>query len=403
MTFLNRDRFTWLAYLMLGYYSYQQATLSPAEPFIRAELGLNYSVSALHFTAMSFGMVLAGLFTDRAAARWGRKAVFWGGGGGMALAGLLLIVGRQVSVTIPAALLMGAIGTALMAMCYATVADRFGEHRATGLTEANTVASVGAMLAPLAVGGLAQVGLGWRGSLIAGGLVWVLMLLVFWTAKFPAAPAGSKPAAVTPRRSLPAAFWAYWLVVVLGVAVEWGIIYWSAAFLERVVGLPKVTASTLVSAFFLAMVIGRFTGSRLTRFFPPNRLLIGAVAIVLVGFPIFWLAQTPVLNIAGLFIAGLGVANMYPMTLSSASNAAPEHTTLVSARVSLAAGVAMLTGPQLLGAAADRIGIQGAYGIIAALMVGVIVVVFIANHLAAQRRPVPLTSAEEFSGTAEPV
>lgn len=30
-----RDRFTWLAYIMLGYFAYLQAALGPALPFLR--------------------------------------------------------------------------------------------------------------------------------------------------------------------------------------------------------------------------------------------------------------------------------------------------------------------------------------------------------------------------------
>ena len=46
-----RDRFTWLAYLMLGYYAYLQAANGPLMPFLRADLGINYTTGGLHFSA----------------------------------------------------------------------------------------------------------------------------------------------------------------------------------------------------------------------------------------------------------------------------------------------------------------------------------------------------------------
>ena len=53
-----RDRFTWLAYLMLAYFAYLQAVLGPLVPFLRDELHLSYTVSGLHLSAFSIGMVL---------------------------------------------------------------------------------------------------------------------------------------------------------------------------------------------------------------------------------------------------------------------------------------------------------------------------------------------------------
>ena len=73
MTSFNRDRFTWLAYGMLSYYAFMQAAPGLLMPFLRDELNLSYTVSGLHFTAFSLGMVISGLITDRLAARWGRR------------------------------------------------------------------------------------------------------------------------------------------------------------------------------------------------------------------------------------------------------------------------------------------------------------------------------------------
>jgi MFS family permease len=65
-----RDRFTLLAYFMLGYFAYLQAALGPAVPFLRAELGLSYTIAGLHFSALAIGMILAGLTGAELAARW---------------------------------------------------------------------------------------------------------------------------------------------------------------------------------------------------------------------------------------------------------------------------------------------------------------------------------------------
>jgi fucose permease len=121
-------------------------------------------------------------------------------------------------------------------------------------------------------------------------------------------------------------------------------------------------------------------------------LLFAAVGIVLVGFPIFWLTRTPILNLVGLGLCGLGIANLFPLTLSAASNTAPGQANAASARVSLAAGLAILIAPQILGTAADVVGIQSAYGIVVLLIGGVIVVTYYANQLVNKQAQVEATN-----------
>ena len=58
----HRDRFNWLAYLLLAFYSFFLNILGPITPFLKAELTLSYTVSSLHFTAFAVGILLVGLF-----------------------------------------------------------------------------------------------------------------------------------------------------------------------------------------------------------------------------------------------------------------------------------------------------------------------------------------------------
>jgi fucose permease len=144
---------------------------------------------------------------------------------------------------------------------------------------------------------------------------------------------------------------------------------WGTDFLFSVAGLSRVDAALGFSVFPAAMLIGRIAGSRLTRRWSSFTLLLASLALTLVGFPIFWLARLAALNIIGLFITGLGIASMYPLTLSIAVGLAPGQSNLASARVSLGVGTALLTAPLFLGWLADRIGLQSAYGMIIVLTV----------------------------------
>ncbi len=286
--------------------------------------------------------------------------------------------------TIGGAFVMGLIGSYLLVMIQATLSDRHLAQRAIALTEANVLASVSAALAPALVALGQTLHLTWRLALYAGAVSWIIMLL---TSRRVALPVEQKMADDTePHGALPRSFWAYWLVVFLSVAVEWCMIFWAADFLEKAAGLSKELASASISLFFVASVIGRWSGSRLSRRFDGGKLLLMAGGIVVVGFPVFWLSRAPLLNVLGLFICGLGIANLYPLTLSVATAVAPRQSNTASGRISMASGTAIFIAPQVLASTADQIGIQNAYGIVAGLIIGVIIVTVFANRLAQERQ-----------------
>lgn len=371
-----RDRFTWLSYLMLGYYGYLQSCAGPAMPFLGTELNLSYTERGFHFSAFALGMVLAGLTTDRLARLLGRRLTFWIGSAGMAVGALFFIAGQAVLVTAFGQFIMGFVGTWMLIMIQATLADHHGEQRSIALTEANIFAGVTVTIAPLAISSLERVGIGWRGGILLPVIIWVILVAVFWQVKFPPNPA---PRATGATGRLSGTFWIYWVIVVLVVSVEWCIGFWGADFLEKIVGLPKVDASGAMVAFFFAYVVGRSLGSRLARFYAVDTLLFAALGMAMVGFLLFWLPVAAPLNLLGLFISGIGVSNLFPLTLSAATRVAAEQANIASARISLGAGVAILIMPQLLGTAADNIGIKMAFAVVPLLLIGVLVVTAVAS------------------------
>lgn len=376
----RRDRFTWLAYFMLGYFAYLQAGLGPMMPFLIDELALSYTVAGLHMTAFALGMVLGGVGGVWATARFGRRALFWGGGGGMAAGAILLAAGRHEWVTIAGVLVMGLFGTLLLVTIQATLADRHGENRAIALTESNVAASASAGLVPLFIGLFASTGIGWQGAFLMGGIAWLLATLFNFRVPLPEPSLNAETETTRSRPALPRAFWVYWAIIVVMVAAEWSVIAWSAEFMESGVGLEKALASTLMSVFFVAMVAGRFTVSRLARIMDSARLLLAALGIAFAGFLVFWLAPVPAFNVGGLFVAGLGIGSLFPLGLSTATTIAAPHSDRASARVTLAAGLAIFVAPQALGTVADITDIQSAFGLVAGLLVLAMVMLIVARR-----------------------
>jgi MFS family permease len=101
---------------------------------------------------------------------------------------------------------------------------------------------------------------------------------------------------------------------------------------------------------------------------------IGA-GLAILGSAVAWASPVPALSGMGLFIAGLGVAQLYPLGVAAAIAAAPGQVTLAGTRLTLASGTAVLVAPFALGAVADAAGVVVGWGLVVALAVVALVLV----------------------------
>lgn len=369
-----RDRLTWLAYIMLAYLGFTQSMLGPLMPFLRSELRLNYTLGGFLPAALASGLILSGLLGDRIAHRWSRGVVFWGGAVGLAISAVLLGLSRDFELTLIAILGMGLSSSLTQVMIQALLADQHGEQRAVAFTEANVAASLSATLTPIVIGSLQNAGVSWRSVPVL-----VILFLMLLAASFHRQSVPDRSSAqlesVEGKGNLPLSFWLYWIVLFLVVAAEMSLVVWATDFLANVAGLPRTNAALAFGAFPAAMLIGRFAGSRLTHRLSSLKLLIASLWITLLGFLIFWLTRVSFFNILGLFIAGLGVANSFPLTLSIAVGLAADQSNKASARVSLGVGIALLTAPLLLGWLANHLSLQIAYGIVIVFVIAAFAII----------------------------
>lgn len=381
---MSRTPLTWLTYALLAFYAYYQAGLGPLMPFLRDELNLSYTQGGFYPSAFALGMIGAGVGGARLALWLGRRALLWGGTAVLSFSVFGLLFGPSMWVTLPAVFSMGLAGTLVMVMIQAILADIHGDDRATALTEANVAASLSATFPPLAVGGLVMLGLGWRFAylwpmLLVAGLAWWAYK---WPIPNPTAVDKSKPAAPLPRT-----FWLIWLVLVLGVAAEWCVVLWSADYLETIVGFARAEAAMLMSLFFGAAVAGRIIGSRLTRTYDSQLLLRGALVLSLLGFLLLWQAPFTAVRLVGLVISGAGIANLFPLAMSTAVGIDPAQSNRTSALAALGGGLAIFLAPLTLGGLADLWGLQVAMSTVPLLLV----IAFVLTVTSAER---PEKSAE---------
>lgn len=384
----HRDRFTWLAYLLFAFFAYFLNILGPITPFLKDELGLSYTVSSLHFTAYAVGLLLTGLSGHILIERIGRRYALWLGAFGISASAFILLAGKSAVVTIGASFCMGLVSSLILVIVPSALSDQHGELRAVALSESNMIASLVSTAAPLLVGWTAaHLSGGWRLALGITALTPFLILLGFGRTTIPVHSTSHHEDSSSARQPLPFLFWVYWVALVLGVSVEFCMIFWSADYLENSLGMLKVDAAQAVSLFLGAMIIGRLAGSRLVQLFSTRSVVIVSILVAATGFLLFWMTNTTFLGLVGLFVTGLGVASFYPLLLSLAIGTTHNDTVLASARATLASGTAILALPLVLGRLADMVGIRLAYGVVGILLIGIFLIVLFTGTKVSASQP----------------
>jgi fucose permease len=81
------------------------------------------------------------------------------------------------------------------------------------------------------------------------------------------------------------------------------------------------------------------------------------------SFALFWLTDQPALAILGLFLCGMGIANLYPLSLALTLGAARGREDRANARSQLVLGLVAAACPYLLGSLADQHGLGTAFAL----------------------------------------
>jgi fucose permease len=357
-----RTRLIWIYYALVGLGCYIMSALGPVMPFLRTELSMNYRLVGLHFSAFAMGSVLAGTLGDRLVHKLGRVQSLWFSVGGTICGLLSFICATHPAFTIFGILACGFCCSLTYQTLATVVSEQLGENRTLAFMEAEVVAMLVGGAAPFAVSVSVSAKLGWRAAFVA--------LILFYMATIPSLKKFGPTKQTTVERQivegkLPLAYWSYAMVIFLSVAAEWSTAFWSADYLVYRLSISKAAAAAAVGAFFVGMVCGRFSGSRLVRRHTASRLLTISGFISVTGFLLFWLGTNSFVNISGLFLTGLGIANMYPLSFAVAVAAAEDQASKAIARVSLMCGGALLVMPLGLSFIADRTGLFNAYYIVA--------------------------------------
>ena len=365
---VERDRLTVAVYSVTALWGWFLYSFGPSVPLLRDEQGTSRAVAGLHGTALAVGAVLSAAVSVAAVRRIGRRGVLVVGTCGVLVGVLALVFAPGPPWTVLATLVIGLGGSTAFNAVSPVLAAHHHEAGPAAITEANGMAAVVGVLAPLAVGGSVALGLSWRGAVAVGVPLAVLAVVLVLRAPASAALVGDPPRRTSRDSPLPHRFWLALGVVTCCIAVEFCLTFWVGDLLRQRTGVSSGTAAALVSVLIAGMAIGRVSGARLTGRFGIEPLLLGAIALAAAGWLLVWVATEPVLAVAGLLVVGLGLSVQFPLALARLLRASGGRTDAAASWASLGAGVASGGAPFALGVISDLVGPHRGFVLVPALL-----------------------------------
>ncbi|GAB2885459.1 MFS transporter [Streptomyces mayteni] len=325
-------------------------------PAVKEQTGASSSALGLALLGVSVGAVLTMMLTGRLCQRFGGRPV---------VVTAAVVLGASVALpphtgsplTLGLVLLVfGAAFGAMNVSANSVAVDLVAALRRPVMPSFHAAYSLGGMLGA-GVGGLAagQLTAARHPAAVAvfGVAVAAFAARSLLTARMPPRlePDGAAPAGRDPRPPR-----ARWLVLVLGLIAlctaygEGALADWSALHLQESLGAGSGVAAAGYSVFALAMTVGRLTGSTLLERLGQTRALVAGGVTAALGMLLGALGPTVWVVLLGFVIAGLGLANIFPVAIGRAGELAGAQG--VAAASTLGYG-GFLLGPVAIGFLAD--------------------------------------------------
>lgn len=372
----HRDRFTWAAYGALLAFGFLNAVLGPILPYLREVEHISYLVGALHQLAYAMGGGVAGLLAHRDLL--GRSATIRFGLAGAAVAGLGLGFGDTAAFTLPATLLMAFLNTAALIALWAALSDAHRARRAVAMTEGEVAVSLGGIVVPLLIAVLASTAATWRFAMVIGAVVVAIAVVGIGTVRVPERDSVEE-VSVPPQAAEHGGKRSPLLAVVFCiVALEFGLSFWLASYLNVSVGLERGLAVALVAALYGANLAGRLLASRLARRVETDRLLALALITAMVGLPILIGAHAAGPATLGFVITGMGIGALFPLTSSLHVGRSRRTADAALGQVLVVAAFGQTFGPLAIAAIAQGEGLRAGFLVLPALVIAAAVALALA-------------------------
>jgi MFS family permease len=352
------------SYLDQGAIGYLIYMVGAVTAFVAAALALSDAQAGLHSSAMAVGMIGASLSSNRLDHRFGIRAVHF-----TALAMCLLAVLLMAWAPAFAATLLGAAGVGLgcgllLGHVNAAVSVGGGVLALIQLTRSTFVSMLLSVTVPVVIGLGIAMGVGWQFVVVP---VFGLVGIAAWATR----SRDDRPHGTTSIEGrLPREFRLPWLLTVLVVCLEFGILFWASTVVERSTGATLADATLTISVYIGGIIVGRgLLSTHAVGRNDPVWLLRGGLLLTFLGSTLVWMSPSFEFATGAMFVCGLGLGMLYPIAGSITLATAPHLPAQAASRLVLASGVAILVAPFILGIVADLTGVVTAWLLIPGLCV----------------------------------
>ena len=352
---------TRLAFLVAGF---GVACWAPLVPFAKHRIGANDGVLGMLLLCIGLGSVISMLFTGAISARYGSKPVIAIGGIGLAvILPLLTVVSTPLTLAIALLAFGACLGSLDVAMnIHAIEVERMeARHLMSGF---HALFSVGGFIGSTLMTFLLSVHIGTLASTVFCA---VLMFAAITTARprlLNTAQANDAPLFVVPRG-----------VVLLLAAltaitflVEGALLDWSALLITGKGLVAAARGGVGYMLFSIAMTVGRLSGDAITARLGDRAVMFWGGVLATVGFVILLTAPVSVVAMSGFLLVGLGASNVVPVLFRKAGAQRAMPSALAVAAVTITGYAGSLVGPAGVGFVANRVGLPGAFWVLAALL-----------------------------------
>ncbi len=353
------------AYVNQAAVSYSFYVVGAATAFIAVALSLSETEAGLHSSAMAVGMIVAGLAGERFDGLLGVRRVHFVAMGLLAVSLVAIAVGPALWVTLAASLGIGLSAGTMFGHVNQVLGAGGGVTARVQLTRSALVAKASQLMAPVAIGLGVAAGLDWQFVVVP--VLVLLGALYVWTRS-----SGPEAAVHVELGRLPWAYWLPWMLTVSVIALEFFMVVWGGTLVGSRTGVSLADATLTISAFIAGMIAGRAVMSvRAMGRLEPMFVIRAGIVLTFAAVLMVWFSGSYLVSAAGMLVAGFGIGILYPPCASIALAAAPDQPAAASARLVLAAGLAILMAPLLLGVIADLSDITTAWLLVPGVCAGV--------------------------------
>lgn len=343
-----------VAIIFLGFiiFGLSENIKGPAIPRIQMDFMLDETQIGMLLSLNSFGYLLACTFTAYLTRIWGIKATTILAFVAMALSGVFIYFSQQY-MSFSASYFIMYIGNGMLEIALAILGARiFVRNTGTMMNLSHGFYGLSSTVAPLIATGLMEVTIGgytldWRGMYLIMLLLSILPIILMSFHSF--AEEETRQEERLPIKSLlkDPVIWMMTLVLTFGVVSEMAVGGWLVNFLEKAYGWETVSASSMLSAFFLCFALARLVLGPLTDRigFTLSLFIFSGISAICTFIAVFGGESFAFLFAAG----GIGIAMIYPTVMAFISQRYSKNSDTVITITVTVMGLGSVIGNYLIG------------------------------------------------------